>query len=165
MMELWKEIQGFERYSVSTLGRVRNNENATIRKGTLNNGYWAVTFGVGTKKKKNFRVHRLMAQAFIPNPNNLPQVNHIDGIKTNNILSNLEWCTPSYNLIHANKMGNHNPKRGEESGVAILTEELVLQIKKELASGKSAYAIAKRLGIGQGSIYGIKYGKSWTWLE
>lgn len=103
-MELWKDVEGYEgKYQVSNWGRVRNAKRNIIIKPYLNHkGYEKVSLSRGTKGNTNkHRVHRLVAQAFIPNPNNLPQVNHKDGNKRNNSVSNLEWCTNAQNAHHA----------------------------------------------------------------
>jgi hypothetical protein len=71
-------------------------------------GYWNVKLNIN-KKWRTFKVHRLLAQAFIPNPGNLPIVNHKDGVRSNNSLNNLEWCSISYNQMHAYKIGLRNP--------------------------------------------------------
>lgn len=114
MEEIWKPVVGWEKlYEVSSLGRVRSFDRTTINKAghaqrfkgrTLRaaadkDSYDRVVLCVG-KKRVNRIVHRLMAEAFIPNPNHLPEVNHIDENKRNNILSNLEWCTDKYNVNH-----------------------------------------------------------------
>lgn len=97
--EIWKEIAGFEGlYAVSNKGRVKNLETGKVLKNWSNpQGYPFVALYKGDGTSKQITVHRLVATAFIPNPLNLPQVNHKDENKTNNDVSNLEWCTPSQN--------------------------------------------------------------------
>ena len=106
MSEMWKDIDGYEGlYQVSNTGKVKSFRawkrakcpNEYILKPTANNrGYLAVTLYKDASKRK-YLVHRLVAEAFIPNPNNYPQINHIDEDITNNSFENLEWCTPLYN--------------------------------------------------------------------
>ena len=92
-MEIWKKIEGYENYSVSTYGRVRNDKTGRILKPMdKNKGYLYVNL-----QDKCHRIHRLVAQTFIPNPNNYPIVNHKDEDKSNNNVKNLEWCTSQYN--------------------------------------------------------------------
>lgn len=103
--EQWKPIEGLRNYEISNIGRVRNKNTGQIK--TLNlrsNGYLYAHF---TEDGKQYlkAVHRLVAKAFIPNPENKPFVNHIDGVKTNALPSNLEWCTPSENSKHAYETG------------------------------------------------------------
>ena len=101
-MEIWKDIEGFKgRYQVSSWGRVRNAITKCIIKPYKNEkGYLKVGLTQNGKCLK-FRVNRLVAQAFIPNPYNLPQVNHKDGNKANNSFTNLEWITNKDNTIHS----------------------------------------------------------------
>lgn len=96
-MEIWKTIEGFENYSVSTYGRVRKTKTKKIMHQQINNGYLYIRLNKDNKRVP-LRVHRLVAQAFIPNPDNCPCVNHKDENKTNNCVENLEWCTHKYNL-------------------------------------------------------------------
>lgn len=112
MEEEWKRIVINEQetnYEISNLGRGRNLDHLNWKsKGILtpkfnrSNGYYSYCINFNGKQYYRY-VHRLVAQAFIPNPNNLPQVNHIDGDKSNNKLDNLEWCDGIYNMKHAFK--------------------------------------------------------------
>lgn len=119
MSEIWRDIKGCEgRYQVSNLGRVRslprmvnNHTGELLVKGrilkqhTNKKGYMTLDIRFNDGKRRYMGVHRFVAEAFIENPDNKPQVNHIDGDKTNNIVENLEWCTNGENQIHAYKMG------------------------------------------------------------
>ena len=124
--EIWKDIQGYEGiYQVSSHGRVRSLDRIVVRPNG-NGDYFAkgkIIYVVLTKhgynevhlhkdnKTKIYKVHRLVAQAFIKNPNNLPCVNHIDENKTNNNVNNLEWCTYKYN----NNYGTKKNRQGEKT--------------------------------------------------
>lgn len=108
-MEEWRLIEGYEYYEVSNLGRVRSwINNKWKRRNTpkilslhrLTKGYLGVSLSSAPNVSKTIKVHRLVAKAFIPNPDNLPMVNHKDENKTNNCVSNLEWCTNKYNLSY-----------------------------------------------------------------
>lgn len=114
--EIWKDVVGYEGYyDVSNLGRVRSVDRFvsnmfgtnTLRKSKLKklkdqNRYKRVGLNKDGKKKL-FLVHRLVAEAFIPNPNNLPEINHIDENPSNNNVSNLEWCSRDYNLNYGTR--------------------------------------------------------------
>ncbi|MBD3878207.1 MAG: HNH endonuclease [Quinella sp. 1Q5] len=120
--ELWKDFSG---YQVSNFGRVKSFHKGKVKilKPQLNqHGYLYVQLRT-EKKIKPFRIHRLAAQCFIPNPEEKAQVNHIDGNKFNNHVSNLEWCTPSDNQRHAVITGLR--PSGENSSLAKFTNEQV----------------------------------------
>lgn len=127
--EVWKQVVGYEeRYKVSNYGRVKQLDNNGLSKYSLprilkqyfpnNRGcYWFVDLYINGKSKHK-RVHRLVAKAFLPNPNNLPEVNHKDENKQNPHLDNLEWCTRKYNANYGTmpkRMGEHIKRRKRES--------------------------------------------------
>lgn len=98
MEEIWKTIPGYEKYEVSSLGNIRNKRTQKIKSLiTSGNGYILVNLYRGNELKQEY-VHRVVAKAFIENPNNEKEVNHIDGDKANNIVTNLEWCDRMYNI-------------------------------------------------------------------
>lgn len=119
---------------------------------------------------KFYTVHRLVALTFLENPNNLPQVNHIDGNKQNNNLSNLEWCTIKENNKHKSIMGLSKTKKfletfqGENNHKAKLTNAQVMEIKKLLNEGIYQKEIAKRFNVCIATIANIKKGKSWSYI-
>ena len=102
MIEEWKDIPNYEGlYEISDLGNVKSIYSNKILKPSADK-YGYVRFSATKYKiQKTLRIHRLVAELFIPNPLNLPQVNHLDGDKTNCTKSNLEWCTDSENKLHA----------------------------------------------------------------
>ena len=105
--EIWKDIEGFEGYyQVSNMGRVKSlNYHRTgkekILKGCDNGDSYLRVMLYKDGKGKKYRVNRLVAQAFIENPDNLPEVNHKDKVRTNNCVDNLEWCTTQYNIDYS----------------------------------------------------------------
>lgn len=144
--EEWKPIDGYEQYyEVSNLGRVRSLprkrivfKKETIRQGRIlspikhhKNGYYNVMVSVD-KRIKLLSLHRVVATAFIPNLNNLPEVNHKNGNKGDNWVENLEWNSRIENVRHANKTGLIRYAKGEKKPKAIFTNEQVRFIKKEM---------------------------------
>ena len=107
-MERWSQIPNTH-YSISSEGRVRNDETNKMKSmDETSDGYHKVDL-YSNGKRTSVRVHRLVAEAFIPNPNELPQINHIDGNKENNNVKNLEWVNNSQNMIHAYRTGLATP--------------------------------------------------------
>ena len=110
-MEIWKDIKGYEGlYQVSNEGRIFSVINSIFLKPIENNGYYTVSLYKNKKPSIN-NIHRLVAEAFIPNPNNLPCVNHKNEIKTDNKVNNLEWCTYQYNNTYNNKAKKNSNQR------------------------------------------------------
>lgn len=141
MTEEWRDIRGYEgSYQVSNLGRVRSLDRYIpsrryYRKGRIiqpfdNKGYNNTSLSLN-KVTRTFCTHRLVAEAFIPNPDNKPCVNHVDGNKRNNLVSNLEWVTYSENTNHAIKLGlidtsasaENGKKSVEVTGIPIICED------------------------------------------
>ena len=108
-------------------------------------------------------IHRLVALAFLPNPNNFSQVNHIDGDKANNHVENLEWVDNSLNQKHAAETGLHVYPKGEAHVMAILTEDQVREIKTRVAAPYPGQLddLAEEFGVSKHCIFDIKRGKSW----
>ena len=174
--EKWVAVSGFEgMYEVSNLGRVRAVERTILQA----NGRYR-TFpekikvpndnGTGYKcvnlfknqKCKRFYIHRLVATHFMDNPLNLPQVNHLSGDKTDNSISNLEWCTASENCVHAVENKLYQNARGEMAGSAKLKDHQVLRIRELLGTGMMQKDIAKLYGVSRDAIGKIARGERWA---
>ena len=127
MQEQWKPIERFENYEVSSLGNVRslnygNTEEIRALKSRKNKGGYSIINLHKNGKQYTKIIHRLVAQAFIPNPENKKEVNHIDGNKENNAITNLEWCTGKENKQHAWKIGLCRPIHHTEETKRKLSE-------------------------------------------
>lgn len=166
MIEAWKTVSGFDGlYEVSSLGRVRSKRG--VRSTYVGHrGYVQVTLYKNSTAYPK-KVHRLVAEAFLDNSLNKREVNHIDGNKLNNTVSNLEWVTPSENKIHAQRMGL-SPKppvrRGEDNLSSKLTDEQVKQIRADYRKGSREYgstALAKKYGVSYRTILYIVSGEHW----
>lgn len=106
--EIWKPISFLEnKYEVSNMGRIRHSKTKRVRKLYKGKRGYLVFSCMINGKRKLVNVHKCVAIEFIPNPNNLPQVNHIDGNKSNPRMDNLEWVTASENNLHARRTGLH----------------------------------------------------------
>ena len=136
MKEEWKPINGFDgKYEVSNLGRVKrfdkilkNSVQKLIRhKGSTPYERYRVNLWKNNKYK-TYKVHRLVAETFIPNPENKPQVNHKDNNPLNNVISNLEWVTNKENIYYAMNQGRMN--RGSNNGMSKIKENDVIEIRK-----------------------------------
>jgi len=147
-------------YSIDTLGVVRNDTNGKVLKGTSiskQNRYKKIHLD------KFYALHILVAKHFVPNPMRLPQVNHIDGNRHNNIASNLEWISAKNNIKHAYRTGlksNH----GEKNPISKLTEDQVIQIWSMRGPNYTAQQIKDRLNlnVSLSCIKLIRNGKNWT---
>lgn len=171
-MEIWKDIPNYEGYyQASTEGRIRSVDRIRIdnyhlkgrvlKNNKLKDGYKQVLLMVDNKKDYE-KVHRLVAQTFIPNPDNKPQVNHKNGNKGDNRVENLEWVTRSENMIHAyDVLGvpHNTPLKGKPSLMRKLTIEQINAIKKD---GRTQKIIAKDYGACQQTISNIKTGKCYA---
>ena len=133
--EIWKDIKNYEgTYQISNFGNVRNiRTNRIMIQSTRSSGYKQITL---YNPNKTFRVHRLVAEAFIPNPNNLPQINHKDENKSNNRVDNLEWCTTKYNINY----GNRNTKASK----SLLGHKMFTDLSVLNEASHSKEAIEKR---------------------
>lgn len=175
--EVWKDIPRFEGcYQVSNYGRIKSlarfDYSTRFLKERIKrpcydkDGYLIISLGCAKKniKPKTYKIHQLVAKAFIPNPNDLPEINHIDEDKTNNRADNLEWCTTKYNLTYGHRL---DCARGERNSKHKLTEKQVLEIRRIYKKGDLEYgqnALAKKYGVSHPSIASIVKNETWKHL-
>jgi hypothetical protein len=163
-MEKWKPIAEFDGiYEVSDFGRVRRAVGGRgTRAGRLTkigkdvHGYRVVMISIKCKKYLR-KIHRLVAQAFIPNPKNLPEVNHDDGNKRNNLPSNLEWCLHPDNQQHAAENGLM--AKGSRNGTSKLTEKDITAIRQ--LGHRTGVSIAAEYKVSSATISVIRSRKVW----
>lgn len=176
MNEVWKDINGYEGlYKISSLGRVKSlNYKRTGKERILKldidgKGYIQVVLCKNGRGKMH-RVHRLVAQAFIPNPDNLPCINHRDECKTNNIVDNLEFCSYKYNLTYGSRI-----KRVSEKQINGKASKKVFQYTLNgefVAEYPSTMEVQRQLGYSQGNIslccngkLKTAYGYIWSYIK
>lgn len=173
IMELWREIK--VGYEVSSLGRIKSlskkiagrngfriTKEKILKQKTTTTGYLSIQMG---KECKGVLVHRVFATAFIENPLNKPQVNHINGIKNDNRIENLEWVTQSENQIHAystglQKISYHARAKGERAAMSKLKESEVLFIRENYFPRGSGF-FAKKYNVSRECIVNIIKRKTW----
>lgn len=159
-MEQWEFVQDFENYLISTLGNVKTVNGKPKKIVYDNKGYGRVELWKNNKGKK-FRVHRLVAETFIPNPLGKEQVNHIDGNKKNNCVSNLEWVTPKENIKHAIENNLSSIKYGSKNLSSKLKEEDVKYIRENAGINKSVRELSEIYKVSTTTIYNIINYKKW----
>jgi len=170
-METWRDIEGYEGiYQVSDAGNVRSLDRVDAAghnlKGkprklyTQKDGY--IVVGLTRDAVMRYRkVHRLVAAAFIPNPHNLPEVNHTEGNKADNRACKLEWCTKQENTDHAIKLGLRDSV-GESNGNARLSEVDVVDIRWWKGVGMSIADLAREYQVARASIRNIVTCRTWS---
>lgn len=173
--EEWKEVSGFEgKYQISTTGLVKSMDRfvpsgfgserpikgCLIKQGEHPQGYRYVLFSDCGKSKK-FLVHRLVAMTFIDNLNYYPQVNHLDGNKSNNDICNLEWVTAQQNCHHAIANKLYVNAKGINCSNAKLNDDIVRDIRKQAASGIWHKILAAQYGIGRKAVTKIVNLQRW----
>lgn len=158
MSEEWRVIPGVEDYEASNCGQIRRVSSGRILR-PIRGGFGYRTVHI---TGRHIMVHRLVAKAYIPNKNQFPQVNHIDGDKANNRVENLEWCTGSENVLHAFRIGLRRPTSGESHGMAVLTERQVAEIRNAPIVRGIGVRLSKKYGVSQAMVSRIRSGKSWS---
>lgn len=171
MNEVWKSLiyQGicYPNFEVSNNGNLRNANTQKVYKQHVNKcGYCQVCVSLGSKnKKKVFKMHKAVAETFIPNTENKPQVNHIDGNKINNNIDNLEWVTNSENIRHAYNNGLNIPYKCEDKWNSKLTNEQVEHIRNIYIPNDSEFggrALARKFVLHHSTIQSILNNKTYV---
>lgn len=169
--ETWLDIKGYEGfYQVSNLGRIRSidriscgrNLKGRIIKQTKNKMDYMLCILSKEGKTSTKKVHRLVAEAFLVNTDNKPQVNHINGIKYQNNVENLEWATFSENQTHAYKNGLSISSKGESHGRSKITEDIVLEIRNFYKEKNIGYKkLGDLFGLSKSNIRSIVKRETW----
>jgi hypothetical protein len=160
--EIWRDIPGYEgRYQASNLGRIRSQQRGLLKPFINHNGYMVAPL---TKEGEKVRTgaHRLVAQAFIPNPENKEQINHKNGIKTDNRVENLEWVTCSENNLHRRRVLNGGGGRPARPVVCLTTGERFPSITA--AAQATGSTLVKILQVCQGKRKRTN-GMAWAYAE
>ena len=162
-----KQIKGFEDYWIDTGGRVWSTKFGKVKElKAFNNGYGYLRVDLlKNGKAKTMKVHRLVAMTFLDNPEKYEQVNHKNGIKTDNRLENLEWCSASQNMKHAYQNKLKNAMKGSANYRTKLSDAQVIEIFMRLDNGESPTEIAKDYPTTRHAIYLMKAGRSWSHLR
>ena len=167
-MEEWRDVVGYESYfKVSNFGRIfSKRSNRILKLHRHKSGYMIFSTRLNGREDKAlcFKVHRLVAEAFVENIENKPIINHIDSDRANNCVENLEWCTYKENANHCVKMGRYQYKYGIKSPSAKLTEQDVLFIREHYVPRHrelGARALGRKFGVNKDTIIAIIKRETW----
>lgn len=172
--EIWKPTHN-PNYLVSNIGRIKSlsrksfNDRSTIKEKILKlaniQGYHVTTlFENGIRRM--WKVHRLVATAFIPNPDNKSQINHKNAIRDDNRVENLEWVTHQENADHALENGLLNPPLGENHENSKLTDQMVIEARKDYSNGNiSIDKIAEKYGVSSPTMRKAIRGETWKYIS
>jgi len=174
--EIWKTIKEAKNYQISNFGRVRCLERKKgshykkedypiiLKQRFCHKKYCNVTIRLDCGYRKTLKVHRLVGLHFIKNTKNLPQINHIDGVKRNNCVNNLEWICNGDNMRHSYKIGlRDDSSKGEKNGRSILTKKEVIYIYTN-PDNLTVKELSNIYNISKSSIRRIYTGKNWSHL-
>lgn len=164
MKESWKDVRNHEGYyKVSSIGRVKSIRSDIFLKAArvVSTGYFYVALSVNGHQR-SWTIHRLVAEAFIPNPENKPQVNHKNGIKTDNRVSNLEWVTAKENNQHAFRTGLTPSIVGDLHPLAKLTDIDISLMRDAYSSGHIQVALARYFKVTQANVSRVVRNETWT---
>ena len=158
---MYKQIENLD-YEINSEGLVRRISTKRIKKSFKRpDGYIGIQLYITKNKVKNYQLHRLIADAFIPNPDNKLYVNHIDSNRENNSLENLEWVTFEENVKHGYESG-YASNKGSKNGFSILTEKQVLEMRSKRKNDKLTYQeLATHYNVSYGCVAGIIQRKTW----
>lgn len=168
MKEQWKNYEyGNITYKVSNFGKIVGPRGRRLKTRYNRDGYEEVTLGDTKHRNASIRVHRLVAALFVPNPDDKPEVNHLDYNRTHNSSDNLEWVTHKENVDYSSSAGHYKSplRRGAGNGRAILSDKDVVKIIELLSYGVPATHIAHIYGVGDSTIYNIKLGNTWKHIS
>jgi hypothetical protein len=168
--EVWSAIKGYENsYQVSSLGRVKSlsrivfrgngNHARKIREKILVATPDSAGYPTVKLPDRTYTVHSLVAKAFLPNPHNLPQVNHKNRIKKDCYVDNLEWCTVQQNIVHSFKVGTRKDVSGQNNPAAKYNDSIIDKVKQEIKICSSNSEIAKKYGVSRQLVYAIRTGR------
>ena len=156
---------------MSDMGRVRSERGArkthvglVLKPQRSTDGYPMVRLYHKPEKAKTVKIHRLVALAFLGDPGS-NEVNHKDGVKTNNTLGNLEYVTRTENIRHMRRIGLGKTLRGTQVKNCKLTEDDVAQMKRRFLGGETTVSLGKSFGVSQAAAWNITHGKSWSHVE
>lgn len=151
-MENWRIVKGFENYSVSDTGNLRNNASGKMLKPMISTCGYVYFHLIKDEKKHTKYVHRMVGESFIPNPKNLPQIDHVDGNKLNNTVSNLRWVT-----ISENRMAYGSDERARNR----MREVVAVNENGDRIVFDSRLSLAEHFGCHPSKVkYGYKYTRS-----
>ena len=150
-------------YKIYKDGTIVGPKRGIVSQRKNEDGYMEVTLGATENRHSRVKVHRVIAEAFVQNPNNLPEVNHIDYDRSNNNADNLEWCSHIDNVRHSSNVGHYKNKSGTSNGRANLDWNKVRSLRRMYGNGIKISEISNVFNIPYSTVFNVVHNK--TWIE